>query len=317
MSDPVLRVKALSHRYGGANWAVKDVSFDLLGAGITGLLGSNGAGKSTCMNAMCGVLYPTSGDILINGHSVRKAPLQAKRNIGFLPQQAPLYSEFTVHEYLTYCARLRRMRPEEIDSAVEIAKQRVGVSHFSKRLIGSLSGGYRQRVGLAQAILHRPSLVILDEPTTGLDPNQLLSVRDLIREIGRDHTVLLSTHILSEVEVLCDDIKMIEQGRIVFEGPLEAFSSVVEPQSLIASFATPIDIEVLKSLPGVNEVEGLSSTKYRIRFSDDNGVSRAVIETAVQESWPLREITYERANLEDVFAEISQTLVAGAQALPC
>ena len=148
--------------------------------------------------------------MLIDGHSIREAPLEAKARIGFLPQQAPLYPELTVDEYLRYCADLRNIPQASIRPAVEAAKERCGIAHFSQRLIGALSGGYRQRVGLAQAILHNPSLVVLDEPTNGLDPNQILVVRDLIKEIAEERTVLLSTHILSEVEVLCDAIKMIE-----------------------------------------------------------------------------------------------------------
>ena len=303
-APPIVSVQGLSHRY-ARDWAVRDVSFDLDGTGIVGLLGSNGAGKSTCMNIMCGVLFPTEGDVLIDGHSIRDEPLAAKARIGFLPQQAPLYPEFTVDEYLTYCAELRAMDHAAIRPAVGAAKERCGIAHFSQRLIGALSGGYRQRVGLAQAILHGPSLVVLDEPTNGLDPNQILVVRELIKEIAADRTVLLSTHILSEVEVLCDAIKMIERGRIVFEGSLEDFAGVVEPASLIAVFDSPPPPELLAALAGVESADFVTRTKARLHFTPGANVAETVVGSSVAQGWGLRELYYERSTLEDVFARLS------------
>lgn len=301
---PMVSVHGLSHRY-TRDWAVSNVNFELDGAGIVGLLGSNGAGKSTCMNILCGVLFPTEGDVLIDGHSIRQAPLAAKARIGFLPQQAPLYPEMTVDEYLSYCAELRGIEYAAIRPAVEAAKERCGIAHFSERLIGALSGGYRQRVGLAQAILHNPSLVVLDEPTNGLDPNQILVVRELIKEIAKERTVLLSTHILSEVEVLCDAIKMIERGRIVFEGSLEAFAGVVEPNSLIAVFDRPPPVERLTALPGVEQAAFMTRTKARLQFTAGARVADAMTGVAVAEDWALQELYYERSTLEDVFARLS------------
>lgn len=311
MSDPIVSVQALSHRY-SREWAVKDVAFDIDRAGIIGLLGSNGAGKSTTMNIMCGVLYPTKGDVLINGKSIRTAPLEAKREIGFLPQQAPLFPEFTIDEYLVHCASLRRMAPGSIRAAVDAAKERVGVAHYSKRLIGALSGGYRQRVGLAQAILHEPALVVLDEPTNGLDPVQILEVRKLIKEIAAERTVLLSTHILPEVEALCDAIKMIEQGRIVFEGSMEDYANVVEPESVILRLARPPELATLQALPGVTAVDALGPTKLRLRFSGGADIAEALAEASVTQGWGLRELSFERSSLEDVFARLSARAEARA-----
>ena len=301
----IVQIQNLSHRY-TKDWAIRNVEFDIPESGIVGLLGSNGAGKSTCMNILCGVLFPTEGDVLIDGCSIRREPLAAKARLGFLPQQAPLYPELTVREYLTYCAKLRGLAPSEIDAAVNEAMERCGIAHFAKRLIGALSGGYRQRCGLAQAILHRPALVVLDEPTNGLDPVQILAVRELIREIGREHTVLLSTHILPEVEALCDRIHMIERGRIVFEGSLDEFTNVVEPRSLIAVFENPPEADELISLQGIDSAEPINRNKQRIRFSDGVNIAPALVETSVSRNWGLQELYFERASLEAVFARLAK-----------
>ena len=170
MSDTIIKVEHLSHRY-NVQWAIRDINFEIGQTGTTGLLGSNGAGKSTTMNIICGVLAQTSGNVYINGIDIRKNPVEAKMNIGFLPQTPPLYGDLTVDEYLRYTAQLRRMDVSEIPSALEAVKEKCGISHFSKRLIKNLSGGYKQRVGIAQAIIHNPKLVVMDEPTNGLDPN--------------------------------------------------------------------------------------------------------------------------------------------------
>ena len=309
LEQPIVSIRHLSHRY-AREWAVRDVNFDIGETGIVGLLGSNGAGKSTCMNVMCGVLYPTQGDVLIDGQSIRERPLAAKARIGFLPQQAPLYPELNVREYLTYCASLRDVAPGKIPTSVDEVMERCGIAHFSKRLISALSGGYRQRCGIAQAILHNPSLVVLDEPTNGLDPVQILAVRKLIKEISAERTVLLSTHILPEVEALCDEIKMIERGRIVYQGSLEDFAAVVEPQSLIAVFDNPPASNAIEDVAGVEAVESITPRKLRLRFAEGTDVSTAIIEAGVQGGWRPREIYFERSSLEAVFARLAETEAA-------
>src|SRR6186713_352174 len=215
MGKPIVKIERLSHKY-SSSWAIRDINMEIGSTGIVGLLGSNGAGKSTTMNILCGVLNQTEGSVYIDGIDLRKEPERAKQQIGFLPQTPPLYMDFTVDEYLTNCAYLRSMKKPQVPAALEEAKERCGIAHFSDRLIRNLSGGYRQRVGIAQAIIHRPKLVVLDEPTNGLDPNQIIEVRSLIKEIATSHAVIFSTHILSEVQVLCRDIQMIEEGRMVF-----------------------------------------------------------------------------------------------------
>lgn len=309
MTTELVTVKGLSHRY-TRDWAVKDLNLTFDRKGIMGLLGSNGAGKSTLMNIMCGVLYPTVGDVLINGISIRKNPREAKQQIGFLPQQAPLHTELTIYEYLIHCAELRNIPSKAAPEAVNEAMAKCGIAHFKDRLIGNLSGGYRQRCGLAQAIIHKPMLVVLDEPTNGLDPNQILAVRELIHEIADERTVILSTHIMSEVQAICDEIKMIELGSIVFEGTIDEFANVVEPHSLLASFENAPDKEALLKVPGIEEVEVINDKKRRLGFNSGGEVAEHLIDANVAQGWRLRELSFERSTLENVFARLSRQQAA-------
>ena len=191
MGNSIVKVCNLSHRY-SVQWAIKDVNFEITGNGVVGLLGSNGAGKSTTMNIICGVLNQTEGEVFINGINLREDPVEAKKYIGFLPQQPPLYSDLTVEEYLRHSAFLRLMPADEVDAAVDHALERCSIAHFRDRLIKNLSGGYQQRVGIAQAIVHNPKFVVLDEPTNGLDPNQIVDIRNLIRKIAVDRSIVNS-----------------------------------------------------------------------------------------------------------------------------
>ena len=214
MEDIIVRVEHLSHRY-SIQWAVRDVSFEIPRHGIYGLLGANGAGKSTVMNIMCGVLKQTEGDVIIAGVNTKRDTIAAKKHIGFLPQKPPLYQDLTVEEYLTHAADLRWVTPREMKKAVEEVMERCAITHFRKRLLKNLSGGYQQRVGIAQAIVHKPDLVVFDEPTNGLDPNQIVEIRHLIKSIAEERTVILSTHILPEVQAACDHILMENPLKVV------------------------------------------------------------------------------------------------------
>ncbi|QEC78875.1 ABC transporter ATP-binding protein [Mucilaginibacter ginsenosidivorax] len=303
--EPILRISGLSHRY-SSTWAIRDIDMEIYQNGIVGLLGSNGAGKSTTMNILCGVLTQTSGDVFINGVDLRKEPEKAKQFIGFLPQTPPLYTELTVDEYLTHCAILRSVEKENLKSALDEVKHRCGLSHISTRLIRNLSGGYRQRVGIAQAIIHRPKLVVLDEPTNGLDPNQILEVRGLIKEIAVEHAVILSTHILSEVQYLCKDIMMIEGGRIVFADTMEAFDSYVAPNSLLVVMEEAPSADTLSQLGGVARVEFLTERQIRIHFNGDKAVAERIVLASAQYGWRLSEIGMEKNSLNDTFAQLSK-----------
>ncbi len=305
MENPILRIENLSHRYNGANWAIRDINMEIENTGIVGLLGSNGAGKSTTMNIVCGVLNQSEGNVYINGINTREQPELAKRQIGFLAQNPPLYMDLTVDEYLIYTADLRKMDKEKIKPALEEAKERCGIAHFSTRLIKNLSGGYRQRVGIAQAIIHKPKLVVLDEPTNGLDPNQIIEVRSLIKDIAKEHAVIFSSHILSEIQVLCKEIKMIEQGKIVFSDTMDAFNNYVEPHSVLARMENPPSETVLLSIAGVNKVEFLTDRLLRLYFTGEQEITERIIEASVSGGWHLREISLDKTALDEIFKQLS------------
>lgn len=300
----ILKIEQLSHKY-SSNWAVRDLNMEVNKNGITGLLGSNGAGKSTTMNIICGVLNQTAGNVIVNGWDVREQPIAAKREIGFLPQSLPLYTDFTIDEYLTYTAELRDMERSKIRSAVAEVKERCGITQYSSRLLKNLSGGYRQRVGIAQAIIHKPKLVVLDEPTNGLDPNQLIEARKLIRDIAVEHAVLFSSHILSEVKLLCKDVVMIESGRIVFSDTMHAFDNYMQPNSLLLLLDNMPDSTALMDLPGVTKVEFLTENQVRIYYNGDKEMNDRIIKTSVLKNWQLREITADKTLLDDTFKQLS------------
>ena len=305
MEEPILRIEHLSHRY-NIQWAVRDISFEIPKRGIYGLLGSNGAGKSTTMNIISGVIKQTEGSVFIKGIDARKRPVDAKRHIGFLPQKPPLYGDLTVEEFLYYSARLRWVPANMLKSAVEDVLVRCGIAHFRKRLIKNLSGGYQQRVGIAQAIIHKPEIVIFDEPTNGLDPNQIMEVRHLIKDIAQERTIILSTHILTEVQATCDNIMMIEQGKLVFMGTVDEFDNYIIPNTIMVNLVAMPPVEELQSLPGVLRVEELGGMKYRLQFSDAQEVMERVVETSVARGWRLTEINLERSSLDTIFAELSK-----------
>jgi len=300
----ILRTGSLSHKYSSA-WAIRDINIEITRTGIIGLLGSNGAGKSTTMNIICGVLNQTEGNVYINDIDLRKAPEEAKKEIGFLPQNPPLYTDLTIDEYLTYSAQLRLMEKDKIKPAVDEAKERCGIAHFSTRLIRNLSGGYRQRVGIAQAIIHKPKLVVMDEPTNGLDPNQLIEARKLIKDIARDHTVLLSSHILSEINLLCREIIMIESGRIVFSDSMDAFNNYIQAKTILMRMENPPSKAELLKIPGITQVELLTDKQVRIYFDGDQDISERLVAASVAGGWRLREINLDKGFLDDVFKQLS------------
>lgn len=304
LTTSIVAVRKLSHRY-NATWAIRDISFEIDRSGIVGLLGSNGAGKSTTMNILCGVLSQTEGEVFLEGIDLRARPEDAKQRLGFLPQDPPLHPDFTVDEYLTHCAHLRRVAPGEIPAALRHAKERCGIAHFSRRLIRNLSGGYRQRVGIAQAIIHRPKLVVLDEPTNGLDPNQIVEVRALIKEIAEERAVLFSTHILSEVQATCRRVMMISGGRVVFSDTIEAFNSYQKPRSILMRLGAVPSLEILRGLPGITAVELVDQETVRLGFEGGPEITEQLIERSVAGKWRLREIQVEKHSMESVFSHLS------------
>ena len=305
MEESIVRVEHLSHRY-SVQWAIRDINFEITRNGVYGLLGSNGAGKSTTMNIMCGVLKQTEGDVYIKGVSMREDPVEAKRHIGFLPQVPPLHPDLTVTEYLEFCAEIRHVPDREVAKAIKVALERCGISHFSKRVIRNLSGGYQQRVGIAQAIIHNPEFVVFDEPTNGLDPNQIVEIRHLIKEIAQERTVILSTHILSEVQATCDYIRMIEQGNIVFSGTVDEFDNYIQPNTLIVSLASVPSVEEIQALDGIVRVEEMGGPRFRIQFSDAQEAMNQIVAASHVKGWQLSELQQEKTSLDTIFAELSK-----------
>ena len=304
MEESIVKVEHLSHRY-SIQWAIRDINIEITRNGIYGLLGSNGAGKSTTMNIICGVMRQTTGEVYIDGINTLKEPVKARKLIGFLPQKPPLYPDLTIDEYLRFCAEIQWMDKKKIKSAIAVAEERCGITHMKDRLLRNLSGGYQQRVGLAQAILHDPKFVVLDEPTNGLDPNQILEVRQLIKDIAVDRTVMLSTHILSEVQATCSSIKMIEHGRVVFSGSTEDFDNYIAPDSFIIELNNSPGKEVLVRLAPNKGVEALSENRFRIFFNEDNTVTEKYVEASVMNDWNLKELVVERCSLDQIFAQLS------------
>lgn len=299
-----IRIENVSHRY-NSQLAVDGVSFAVSDQRIIGLLGANGAGKSTLMNIICGVLTPTLGNVFIDGFSILSEPLPAKQRLGFLPQKPPLLTDLTVEEYLRYAAELRSVA--ELRPAVESAMEKCGIAHFRKRLIKHLSGGYQQRVGIAQAIIHRPAFIVLDEPTNGLDPTQIVEIRKLIKEISSECLVMLSTHILHEVEQSCDYILMMAHGRLIFAGGIEKFNSCISPVSVIVSMGEPPEPAALLSVPGIVSVErtedGLGT--FRISFDGDaDEICEAIVCRAACDGWRLREVAKEQPSADDIFKHL-------------
>lgn len=305
-SDSLISVEHLYRRYASL-LAVNNVSFELARGEVLGFLGPNGAGKSTTMQIITGNLAPTSGRIRIGGIDLLDNPKQAKAEIGYLPEQPPLYRELTVDEYLRFCARLNRIRRDIVGRSVERAKQRCGLEQVGKRLINNLSKGYQQRVGIAQAIIHSPSVVVLDEPTVGLDPIQIREIRQLIRELGQEHGVILSTHILPEVQMTCDRVQIINQGQLVYSDHIDNLNRCMQATSLIIGLHNPPAESELTNLDQISAVDGLGNNRFRLHHAVDADPSEAVAREAVNRQWRLFELTPEHKTLEQIFVEITSS----------
>ena len=303
-NDLLIQVENLS-RYYGNRAAVDDISFELRRGEVLGFLGPNGAGKSTTMQVISGNLAPGEGRVVINGIDILDQPRQAKAALGYLPEQPPLYRELTVDEYLCYCARLNRIPRSRISQAMQSAKEHCGLTDVGARLIGNLSKGYQQRVGIAQAIIHSPDVVILDEPTVGLDPIQIREIRHLICSLGEQHSVILSTHILPEVQATCDRVQIINKGRLVLCDTIEGLERSMRGSSLSVAFRQRVEPAQLTDLPGVTEVEELPDQRLQIHHLADQSPAEALVERSVTQGWGLYELVPERMSLEDVFVDIT------------
>ena len=310
-----IRVEKLSKNY-GTHEAVKSISFTINSGEIVGFLGPNGAGKSTTMKMLTGYLSPNTGLAHIKGIDVQVDPIRAQQEIGYLPENAPIYPEMTVGAYLNYCAKIRKLGRSERAHAIDQILDQVGIRDRYHQRIGELSKGYRQRVGLAQALLHKPPIVILDEPTSGLDPNQIRDIRELIQNIGQNRTVLLSTHILSEVQATCDRVIIINNGQLVADGGVD--DVILQAQGglvLIASFLkgklmrTSEELQhLLNGIDGVTRSEIISGpdTEHRYRIHVSKDIRTEIFGFAVKNHLSLVELQQSRSDLEDVFRQLTE-----------
>ena len=301
-----LSLDRLTKQY-GRKIAVDCVSATLK-PGVYGLLGANGAGKTTLMRMLCAVLESTSGEVLLDGKEVTSIGADYRNVLGYLPQDFGYYPNYTAVEFLMYIAALKGIPKNVAKKRVTELLEVVDLSHVANKKVKTFSGGMKQRVGIAQAIVHNPPFVVLDEPTNGLDPNQIVEIRNLIKEIAEDHSVLLSTHILSEVQATCNDIRMIEHGKVVFSGSMKDFDNYVVPSSFTVTFALPPSIEELAKIEHVLNIEELYPGTFRIRFDDDENITERVVALSIQNEWRLKEITMERCSLDIIFAQLSGKL---------
>jgi gliding motility-associated transport system ATP-binding protein len=306
MASKILISVERLYRYYGSVCAAQDISFELAQGEVLGFLGPNGAGKTSTMRMLTGTLAPSAGRVLINGIDLLENPKAAKAQIGYLPENPPVYRELTVDEYLTYCARLRRVAPAHRARAIGTAKQRCGLAEVGRRLIGNLSKGFQQRVGIAQAILHSPPVVILDEPTVGLDPIQIRDIRALIRELGESHGVILSTHILPEVQATCNRVQIIHRGRLVFSESVENLEQRLTGNTLTLETASDLNHDALREIPAITQVERLGERRARLTFSGESPAP-AVARFVVEHGWGLSELTRDRRTLEQIFVELTCT----------
>jgi ABC-2 type transport system ATP-binding protein len=305
----MIEAQNLSRRYGDFT-AVDGISFSVKEGEILGMLGPNGAGKTTTIRMITGFLPPTSGNVTVAGKDLFESPREARRQVGYLPENVALYSEMRVDEYLAYRARLEGLSRLELRQAIPLSLERCLLTDVRKQVIGTLSKGYRQRVGLATAILHNPKVLVLDEPTVGLDPKQIISIRELIRQLGREHTLLLSTHILPEVELLCDRVVIIDRGRIIAEGTPQSLreSWTGNPGIRLTLKDAPEEAgEVLARVPGVVGVKpGGAAGAWALECERGSDAREDVFRAAVKRGWVLLELGRERgATLEDIFVRLT------------
>jgi ABC-2 type transport system ATP-binding protein len=304
--DPIattICARALSRRF-GAHTAVDALDLALKRGEVLGFLGPNGAGKTTTMQMLTGNLAPTEGEVSICGVDLLAHPTAAKARIGYLPEHPPLYRELTVDEYLNLAVKLHRVPKAKRPEVIAQAKRACGLSDVSRKLIGTLSKGYQQRVGIAQAIVHEPDVLILDEPTAGLDPNQIREIRLLIRTLGGTRSVILSTHILSEVETICDRVQIMDHGKIVYSDTIAALKAFHSGRTIVLGLHRPPQAAELESVPGVSAVERVDPHRFRVQFAERDP-TEALVTLSVQKNWGLFQLAPAQGSLEDVFVNLT------------
>ena len=302
--DITLTARNLVRRF-GSHPVVDNVTLELKRGEVLGLLGHNGAGKTTTLQILTGCLLPNSGEIEICGVSLLRQPTLAKVHLGYLPETPPLYREFSVIDYLTFAARLRGMASSAVAESLVQTMQRCGLETVGKKIIGTLSKGYQQRVGIAQAIIHSPAVIVLDEPTVGLDPMQIREIRNLIRELGDSSSVILSTHLLSEVHSVCDRVEIMRQGKLIYGDTSVQMQQYGSESGFIITLRNPPPLSSLENIDGVSSVEQLSSVQFRVLHTPENNPSSVLLSQAEQHGWQVEQLTPLQASIEDVFAKIT------------
>jgi len=300
-----ISARGLTRRF-GAHTAVENVDLELKRGEVLGFLGPNGAGKTTTMQMLTGNLAPSEGEVSICGIDLLAHPVSAKEKIGYLPETPPLYRELNVDEFLELAVRLHRVPTAQRREAVARAKQRCGLTDVGRKLIGSLSKGYQQRVGIAQAIAHEPDVLILDEPTVGLDPNQIREIRALVRELGGSRSVILSTHILSEVEAICDRVQIMHHGRVVYSDSIAALKALQSGRTVVCGLERPPAEAELAALPGVIAVERVGDRLFRLQLASDGEPSAQLVARAAERNWGLFQLAPAQTSLEDVFVNLTK-----------
>ena len=306
----MIELKNLVKKYGD-HTAVDHLSFTVEKGQIYGFLGPNGAGKSTTMNIMTGYLGATDGEVLINGHDILKEPEAAKKSIGYLPELPPLYMDMTVMEYLKFSTELKKIKKEDREAEIEKALKLVKLADVQDRLIKNLSKGYKQRVGLAQAILGFPEIIILDEPTVGLDPKQIIEIRELIRELAKEHTVILSSHILAEIREVCDYIMIISKGKLVASDTPEHLEELMNGSDTIHIETRAEEETVREILSGLKDIEDVTYTqeneilKAEVKTKERKDIREAIFSAFAEAQCPLLTLQKTTVSLEEVFLELT------------
>ena len=292
-----IQVSQLSKQYKNQK-ALDNVSFEIPSGQIVGFLGPNGAGKSTLMKLLTTYLTPTSGEAFVNGHNINSAVAEVQKSIGYLPEHNPLYLNQYPKEYLHFNAQVYNTPKSRIDEVIEMT----GLQNETKKKIGALSKGYRQRVGLACALLHDPKVLLLDEPTTGLDPNQLVEIRNLIKSLGKDKTVLLSTHIMQEVEAMCSRVLVINKGQLVAD---KLIDNLQRGTQLLVGFNTPVKKELLLNIPLVENITALNDTHFSLRFPSDQIDNTTIFDFAIENNLKLTQLQEQETDIESLFKEVT------------
>lgn len=296
-----LKLTSITKTY-GTQKAVNTISFSVEKGEIVGFLGPNGAGKSTTMKVIAGYIKPTEGEVLVDGINVIKTPIEAQKRIGYLPEHNPLYLDMYVREYLKFQASIYKIDLTKIAEVID----KVGLINETHKKINQLSKGYRQRVGLAAAILHDPEVLILDEPTTGLDPNQLVEIRELIKELGKNKTVLLSTHIMQEVEAVCDRVLLINKGEVIIDKPLKKLKTSKE-QIIKVTFDYKLEEQFIKRLPNIVSFKNTTENNWILTFESEQDMRPVIFDFAQENGLKILGLNTENKNLESLFHELTKS----------